>query len=197
VEQAVARDGRGTVEAMLDVDRALLGRVVAGDRAALGELYARHQRPLFAYLIGLCRDRGLAEEVLQDTMLAVWTSAGSFGGRSSVRAWLYGVARRQAHNTLRRRAPAVADGADLELLPSAEPEPEDVALAGARREELAGAIERLAPVHREVLLLSFGEGLSYPELTQVLGVPLGTVKSRLSNAKRALRALLEASEARP
>jgi len=193
--QAVVEDGGRVDEGMLDVDRALLGRVAGGDRAALADLYARHQRPLFSYLLGLCRDRGVAEEVLQDTLLAVWTSAGSFGGRASVQGWLYGVARRQAHNTLRRRALPVANAAVLDLLPSPEPEPEDAALAGVARDELAAAIDRLAAIHREVLVLTFAEGLSYPELARVLDVPLGTIKSRLSNAKRALRAILDHPEA--
>ena len=193
--RAVIEDGGRVDDRGDDIDRALLGRVVSGDRAALADLYARHQRPLFAYLLGHCRDRGVAEEVLQDTLQAVWTSAGSFGGRASVRSWLYGVARRQAHNALRRRTLPLADAAALDQLPSPEPEPEDAALAGATRDELAAAIGRLAAIHREVLVLAFAEGLSYPELARVLGVPLGTIKSRLSNAKRALRAILDDPEA--
>ena len=193
--RGVIEDGERVDEGLLDVDRTLLGRVAAGDRAALADLYARHQRPLFAYLLGLCRDRGVAEEIMQDTLLAVWRSAGSFGDRASVRSWLYGVARRQAHNTLRRRALPVASAAALDLLHSPEPEPEDAALNAAARDELAAAIDRLAAIHREVLVLTFAEGLSYPELAQALGIPLGTIKSRLSNAKSALRAILDGPEA--
>jgi len=88
-----------------------------------------------------------------------------------------------------------ADVAELEVLPAADPEPEDVALARARREELAAAMARLTPAHREVLVLTFVHGLSYPEMARLVGVPEGTIKSRLSNAKRALRALLEEEEA--
>jgi len=85
----------------------------------------------------------------------------------------------------------VGGGAQLELLPAPDPEPENAALAGAARDELAAAMARLAPAHHEVLILTFAHGLSYQEMARVVGVPEGTIKSRLSNAKRALRALLE------
>src|SRR5712691_11551952 len=84
-------------------ERQITRRIAAGDREALSELYARYQRLLFNYLLQLTPDYGLAEELLQDTLVAVWKSASRFGGRSSVQTWLIGVARRQAHNTLRQR----------------------------------------------------------------------------------------------
>jgi RNA polymerase sigma factor (sigma-70 family) len=165
-------------------DRHVVERIAAGDRDALTALYTTYQAPLFRYLLQLTNDRGLAEEVLQDTL----------EGRSSVQTWLIGIARRQAHNTLRRRALPRADVAELEILPSSNPEPEDAVLAKAEQEELATAIRWLSPVHREVLTLTFMHDLSYGEIARVVGVPEGTVKSRLSNAKRALRALLKGAE---
>jgi RNA polymerase sigma factor (sigma-70 family) len=175
-------------------DRHVVERIAAGDRDALTALYTTYQAPLFRYLLQLTNDRGLAEEVLQDTLVAVWKSARTFEGRSSVQTWLIGIARRQAHNTLRRRALPRADVAELEILPSSNPEPEDAVLAKAEQEELATAIRWLSPVHREVLTLTFMHDLSYGEIARVVGVPEGTVKSRLSNAKRALRALLKGAE---
>jgi RNA polymerase sigma-70 factor (ECF subfamily) len=174
-----------------DPGRELLARVARGDRDALARLYDRYQAPLFYYLVRLAGDPAQAEEILQDTLVAVWKSAASFEGRSSVQTWLVGIARRQAHNTLRRRSLPRADVAELEVLPAADPAPEDVALASATRAELVNAMARLAPAHREVLILAFVNGLSYLEMARVVGVPEGTIKSRLSNAKRALRTLLE------
>jgi RNA polymerase sigma-70 factor (ECF subfamily) len=75
-----------------------------------------------------------------------------------------------------------------------EPEPEDFTLATVAREELVEAFKQLATVHREVLVLIFVQELSYAETATLLGVPVGTVKSRLSNARRALRTLLDARE---
>jgi RNA polymerase sigma-70 factor (ECF subfamily) len=176
-----------------DDNRQVVERIARGDRGALAELYTAYQVPLFRYLLGLTADRGVAEEILQDTLLAVWKSAGTFEGRSSVQTWLIGIARRQAHNTLRKRALPRADLAELELLPDRGPDPEDEVLARAARDDLAEAIRRLAPVHREILTLTFNQGLSYSEMARICGVPEGTIKSRLSNAKRALRALLIAA----
>lgn len=175
-------------------DAQLMKRIARGDRQALSELYACYQRTLFAYLLQLTPDYGLAEELLQDTLVAVWKSARSFEGRSSVLTWLIGIARRQAHNTLRQRSLPTADLAELECLPAPDLEPEAFALASVDRDELTQAFRRLAPVHREVLLLVFVQELSYQETATVLEVPVGTVKSRLSNARRALRALLDAKE---
>lgn len=191
---ATAREIGWMREQPLCDDRQVLQRIAAGDRQALAELYARYRQPLFGYLAQLTPDRGLAEELLQDTLVAVWKSADRYEGRSSVTTWLFGVARRQAHNTLRQKGLPLADAAALETLPARDPEPESAALAGAAREELAAAFGRLAPVHREVLTLAFLHELAYAEIAHVLGVPLGTVKSRLSLAKRALRAQLDAAE---
>lgn len=175
-------------------DVQLIKRIGRGDRQALSEFYARYQRVLFAYLLQLTPDYGLAEELLQDTLVAVWKSAHSFEGRSSVLTWLIGIARRQAHNTLRQRRLPLTDLSEVESMAATDLEPEEVALAGVARAELTEVFRRLAPVHREVLLLTFVQELSYQEAATILEVPLGTVKSRLNNARRALRVLLDAKE---
>ena len=175
-------------------DRQLLKDIAGGDRQALSELYTRYQRPLFNYLLQLTPDYGLAEELLQDTLVAVWKSACNFEERSSVQTWLIGIARRQAHNTLRQRKPSLVDESELEGIAATEPEPEDFTLATVARDELVAAFKQLAPVHREVLALIFVQELAYAEAATILGVPVGTVKSRLSNARRALRSLLDARE---
>src|SRR5579859_5363802 len=110
-------------------ERHMTRRIAAGDREALNELYVRYQRTLFHYLLQLTPDYGLAEEILQDTLLAVWKSAHRFEGRSSLQTWLIGVARRQAHNTLRQRSLPLADEAELSDLVATEPEPEAFTLA--------------------------------------------------------------------
>ncbi len=191
---AVRGIGRMEMNRPLADDAEMVQRVARGDRQALAELYSRYQRPLFHYLLQLTPDYGLAEEMLQDTLVAVWKSARSFEGRSSVLTWLIGIARRQAHNTLRRHKLPVVDESELLELPAHDPDPEEFTLASIERDELVAAFRQLAPVHREILTLTFVQELSYQETAQALGVPLGTVKSRLSNAKKALRVLLESRE---
>ena len=180
----------------VDEDRLVLKRVAAGEGPALEEVYARFGGALFRYLLTLASDRRVAEEILQDTLLAVWRGAGTYRGGASVRTWMFGVARRQAHNTLRRREPSLAPEEDLRPYPSPEPEPEDALIVGARTEELMNFVGRLSSVHREVLALFFFNELSYEETARVLEVPVGTVKSRLSNSKKALRKLMQAPEER-
>ncbi len=172
-------------------DTQILKRIASGDREALAELYDRYQHHLFRYLLQLTPDYGLAEEIFQDTFVAVWKSARTFESRSTVLTWLISITRRQAHNTLRRHKLPTVDKTDLEELAATELETADFTLASIARDELAAAFKQLAPVHREIIVLIFIEDLSYPEVANVLGIPVGTVKSRLSNAKRMLRTLLD------
>jgi RNA polymerase sigma-70 factor (ECF subfamily) len=149
------------------------------------------------YLVQLTSDYGLAEELLQDTLLAIWTSATTFAGRSRPRTWLFGVARRQAHNTLRRHGLPLApthEQEELAFLQDPDPGPEDAVLARAGQAAMAEALARLSTAHREILILVVVNGLPQHDLAEILGVPVGTVKSRLHAAKRALRLLLTASE---
>jgi RNA polymerase sigma-70 factor (ECF subfamily) len=174
-----------------ETNRQMIARIAAGDRDALTECYRHWQHPLFVYLLHRCGgDRSIAEEILQDTFLAVWQSAGRFEGRSHVRTWLIGIARRQAHNTLRRRQLPGTGLDDVTHWPEAGPAPEESAIASAMRDELIAKLEQLPAANRETLELVLVHGLSYAEVAEVLHVPLGTVKSRLNGAKRALRTLL-------
>lgn len=171
----------------------VISRVASGDRRALEEVYAQHGRELFRYLLTLTPDHHIAEEILQDTLVAVWRSAKSYERRSGVRTWLFGIARRQAHNTLRKRALPVAE-TSIEEPAAVETEPEEVLLTRLRERELAKLIKDLSAPHREVLALIFFHELSYKETAQILGVPIGTVKSRLSNARQTLRKKFKESE---
>jgi len=176
------------------VEGEIVARIADGERQALDTLYQRYAQPLFGYLLTLTADRGLAEEILQDTFVAAWRAAARFEGRASVKTWLFGIARRQAHNSLRRRNLTLTDDTTLEQAPSDEPEPEEAVLRDADRQALSEAIMRLRPVHREVLLLAFVHELSYAEMANLLDVPLGTIRSRLSNARRLLREILKTAE---
>jgi RNA polymerase sigma-70 factor (ECF subfamily) len=177
-------------------DRALLRRISRGDERALEDLYARHGGALFGYLLLLSPgDRGLAEEVLQDTLVAAWRGAGGFRGASSAKTWLFGIGRRRMRDASRRRGLPPLDGEGLlEALPAREPGPEEALSRSESGAELERCIGQLSQPQREALALVFFHELTYAEAAEVLGVPVGTVKSRLSNAKRALRGLLEEGE---
>lgn len=171
----------------VDIDRQLLERICGGDTSAVDVLYRRHAQALLAYLMSIAGSHEAAEEILQDTFVAAWNGASRFQNRSSVRTWLFGIARRQAMNTLRRKSLPTTDDSNLDTFSGHEPEPEQWVIARAERDRIARAVAALSPVHREVLTLTFVHHLSYEEITDVLEIPTGTVKSRLSNARRALR----------
>lgn len=178
-----------------DGDEALLRRVASGDPGALATLYRRHGARLLAYLTGLTGDQGLAEELVQDTLVAAWRAAGRFRGEASVGTWLFAIGRRRAAGRRRRFGNELAAGGEALIeQQSAEPGPEAVVLARADLQRVRAAIPELSATHREVLHLVFVQGLSLRETAMVTGVPVGTVKSRLSNARRALAEALRQGE---
>jgi RNA polymerase sigma-70 factor (ECF subfamily) len=171
----------------------LIERISHGDREALIDLFEQNRFALLSYIRAMTPDHGLAEEILQDTLYAVWTCAGKFEGASSGRTWIFGIARRRARDQLRKRALPLIGLQALETLPSRDPEPDDQVFANEGSNRLASLIGELSPAHREALILTFVQEFSYRETADVLGVPIGTVKSRLFGAKRELRELLERS----
>jgi len=171
-------------------DAGLLRRIGQGDEDAMAAFYREHGRVVFAQVLLVTGERVLAEEIVQDTMLAVWRGAASFRGESSVRSWVIAIARRQTRDRLRGRALRVVDDAFLADQPSSNPGPEVMALDRAKLAEVKGAIQGLASAHRELLGLVFGSGLSLREAADVLEIPVGTVKSRLSAARTALNRIL-------
>ena len=171
-------------------DAELLSRIGQGDEDAMAAFYREHGRVVLGQVLLVVGERVLAEEIVQDTMLAVWRGAGSFRGESSVRSWVIAIARRQTRDRLRGRRLRVVDDAFLADQPSSGPGPEVTALDRAELAEVTGAIRELVPSHREVLGLVFGSGLSLPEVAGVLEIPVGTVKSRLAAARTALSRIL-------
>jgi RNA polymerase sigma-70 factor (ECF subfamily) len=174
------------VRSLSDVE--LIGAVTEGERVALGELYERHAPTLFSRLDRRCADRGIVEEAVQDTFVAVWRSAGKFRGDGQVAAWIWGIAIRRLIGVLRRapRTAVLLDEAAEEAVVSAE----DQLLVGVEHGDLAGAMDRLSPELRMVVQATVLDGLTMREAGVLLGIPTGTVKTRASKARRELREAL-------
>lgn len=172
-------------------DLELLKRVARKERAALADVYDRFQRPLFCYLFRLLNHKELAEDILQEVMLVIWQKAATFKGHSSPSAWIFGIAHHLAFKALRHNAGKefLALEAASEL-PDENAVPEIDILKAVTAEEVAQALACLTPEHREVLQLAFYQNFSCREIAAIAGVPEGTVKSRLSYARRALKAAL-------
>lgn len=173
-----------------DLDAELLRRMAGGDESALKTLWARHAPAVHGYLRTLCDDEMMAEELLQDTFTAAWKAAGAFSGRAAARTWLFAIARRRARDRRRALRLDLASEDRLATLPQPGPSTEDAALGRIALAELVESIRRLGPAHREVLALSFSHQLSHTEIADLLGIPVGTVKSRIDAARRALIALV-------
>lgn len=192
---APPRPRAGVPEEQADADRALLARVVEGDEHALRRLYERHAADMLRLLRRLTSDTGIAEEILQEAWLAVWRSAGGYRGESPVRAWLLGVARRKAHDRLRGVAPVMVDVDEVIDPADVRADVEGQALATLGHEAIMVAIRGLPTRSREVVVLAFVDGLPYRDIAEVLGVPVGTVKSRMAHARaRLVRSLQEGAE---
>ena len=171
-----------------DPDLALIQAMADGDVAALNELYMRHGANILNYLTSMLRDRQSAEEVLQDVMLAAWEHAAGFRGESKVRTWLLTIARNRAINAHRRVTPELVMLDETTY--SADTAPLEKVERKTQQQTLQEAIQQLPPFHQEILVLIFYHQLSGPEVADVLGVTLGTVKSRLHRAKEMLRRVL-------
>jgi RNA polymerase sigma-70 factor, ECF subfamily len=201
-------------------DAALVRMVAGGSFDALASLYDRHGDAVFAAACRLTSDRGVAEEVVQDTFLALWDRAESFNPTlGSLSAWLHTIARNRTVDRLRaagRRpqfaSPASsADGDDSEtqlleraasmgriVAGSAEPDGPEAALASKEtRASIELALGTMATEERTVIVLAYREGLSQTEIAQRLGWPLGTVKTRTRRALRRLREALDEHQAVP
>ena len=181
---------------MEPTDQQLLDQARAGDRRALEALLTRHQPRVYRFGLKMCRDAEDAKDVLQETLLAVARGVKDFRGASSVSTWLYTIARSFCIKKRRRSkfAPEVeesldahAPGEEARQLPDPT-RPADESLAGRQVEAaLEQAIRGLDDMYREVLVLRDVEGLSAPEVAEVMGLSVEAVKSRLHRARVAVR----------
>lgn len=178
------------------VDHVLLERARGGDRQAIEGLLERHEAQIYRFGMKMCRDHEDAKDVLQDTLLAMARTVRDFRGASSLSTWLYTIARSFCIKKRRRSkfAPPVVHSldtdAEAQVNELADPAkgPEE-ALAGRRVDDaLEQAIRSLEPMYREVLVLRDVEGLTAPEVAEVLGVTVQAVKSRLHRARLSVRA---------
>lgn len=177
-----------------DGDSELLAAARGGDREALERLLERHQHRVFRFGKKMCGVEEDAEDVLQETLLAAARGIRDFRGASSVSTWLYTIARSFCVKKRRtsKFAPEEIQSLDHEPettrdLADSGADPEEAAAGRQVRDALQGAISALDPIYREVLVLRDVEGLSAPEVSEVLGISVEAVKSRLHRARVTVR----------
>ena len=174
--------------------RRLLAGIARGEADRLAELYDLTSPKLYGLILRIQRDRGLAEDVLQDVYMRIWQAARTFRPEAgSPLSWLVAIARHRAIDSVRRKTevqgPELESGEDwvARLI-----DPHDEAVAFQDREALAACLGRLEPLHRECVVLAYCEGRSREELARRFDRPVNTIKTWLHRALASLKTCLEA-----
>ncbi len=172
-------------------DRSLVAAIAAGNRLAMRTLYGRHSARAYRFAVRLTGDAAIAEDVVSEVFLAVWQQAGRFEHRSEVLTWLLAIARYQAISARRQRRYSTLDDAAVHDIVDPAEDPHD-----ALEQKHGGALLRrcfaeLSVEHREIIDLVYYHQKSMKEAAAIVGIPCNTVKTRLFNARKQLRRLLE------
>lgn len=182
-------------------DPQLIVQAQAGGRGALDELARRMRGPAYVLALQLVGNRDDALDIAQDALLRLFQHLGRVAPDRPVRPWLFAIVRNRARDLWRSRAARPSESLDARpdlaaqlAGPAGDPEQQTARRQHARR--VWTAIGALSTAHREILVLRDFHDLSYAEIAEVLGIPAGTVMSRLHAARAALRAALEAEGVR-
>ena len=186
---ATAAPATGAGEA--SSDEMLIARIAGGDRLAMQTLFARHRTVVYRWLLRLVGNETVAEDLLSDVFLDVWRQAGRFQARSAVSTWLLAIARFKALSARRTRKDSELDETIEATVADTADDPE-VMLAKKHRDQVVReAINELSPEHKEIIDLVYYHEKSVDECAQILGVPSGTVKTRMFYARKKLAEMVK------
>lgn len=171
-------------------DLELLKQIASNDRKAIALLYQRHHLRLYRYLLRFVKSEAVAEELVNETFLDVWRSAGKFEGRSQVSSWIISIGRNKAISLLRKRSDAELDDDYASGLEDESDTPETSTLKQDKAKAMRLCINRLGPDHREVIDLVYYQEKAIKEIAIILDVPENTVKTRVFHARKKLSELL-------
>jgi RNA polymerase sigma-70 factor (ECF subfamily) len=164
-------------------DIELVGRVVSGDHEAFEAIMHQHEDRVFSVCLRIMGDRERALDSTQETFLTVFRKATQFKGDSALGTWIYRIAVNTCYDQLRRAKRRRTDPIPDHLDP-VDPTAESAIDSAALRPEIRTALDALPTEFRAAIVLSDIEGMSMPEVSEVLGVPVGTVKSRVFRGRR-------------
>ena len=172
-----------------------IARTLDGDREAFGDLVRKYQDRLYNGMVQILRHEAEAEDTVQEAFILALTKLDSFRGKSGFYTWLFRIAYNAAISRIRKRKPTTslenpATESQLQL-PSDLPAPEAGLVQRERAAQLMQALGQLSEEHRHILVLREMEEMDYSAISDVLGLPVGTVRSRLHRARMQLKELLE------
>ena len=180
-------------------DYELVARAVGGREDCFEELMRRYQRPIAAYVYRMVGDYDSALDLTQEVFIKVYNSLGRYRSEFKFSTWIYRIAHNSAIDHLRRSGGfrtedldgRAQDGSSYPMpLASSAPSPEQESERKERRAEIEEIVGQLQPAYRELIVLRHAHDLSYDEIAEVTGLPLGTVKNRIFRAREAMRELL-------
>jgi RNA polymerase sigma-70 factor, ECF subfamily len=192
IDQAISNvipiDFRDSLKRPSDI--ALIGSIARHDKGAMQALFCRYKLPVYRFALRLTRSQQTAEDIVSDVFLEVWRHAGRFEARSRVSTWLLAIARNLAFSAMRQRATEeLSDTMRQELEDDAET-PEAATAKNQQNAILSHCLRKLSPAHREVVDLVYYHDKSVSEVSEIIGVPQATVKTRMHYARKELAALL-------
>jgi RNA polymerase sigma factor (sigma-70 family) len=175
-------------------DEALVALAARAEESALAELYDRHGRVAYGLALRVLRDQALAEDAVQEAFLAVWRSASTFlPERAKASTWILTLVHRRAVDLVRREERRRAEPLAEETRTDGDGSAADVAWLRFERERVQEALRRLPDHEREALELAYYGGFTQSQLAERLGLPIGTIKSRMFSGLARLRELLDPS----
>jgi RNA polymerase sigma-70 factor (ECF subfamily) len=173
-------------------DEALVERIAKGDRLAMQTLFTRHRVQVYRFALRLTQNETTADELTSDVFLDVWRQAGRFEGRSKVSTWLLAITRFKALSALRRRTEEVLDEATAAAIEDPSDDPGVVLQKKDKSAILRRCLGALSAEHRETIDLVYYHEKSIEEVAEIIGIPEGTVKTRMFHARKKLSEILKA-----
>ena len=177
-------------------DEEIIARLRDGESWAMSVLYDRYARLVFSLALKILNDHGAAEETVQEVFVKVWKRSREFDARrGKFASWLTGIAHNQANDELRRRRvrPSASEDDDdaMDAVIDEGPAPHDLAMQGLERRRIIDALKEIPQDQRRAIELAYFEGLTQQEISDRLGEPLGTIKTRMRLGMQKLKGLLE------
>ena len=171
-------------------DEMHLKNVAEGDKAAMHIMFARHRTRVFRFIHRMVRNPGIADDIVSQVFLDVWRSASRFEGRARVSTWLLSVARFKAISFLQERTHESIDQGDVLGIADAGDTPEAALDRKETNGTLLACMDKLSPAHRDIIDLFYYREKSVAEVSEIVGIPLATVKSRMFYARKQLARIL-------
>ena len=182
---------RHTMSIQKPSDNELIALIAAGDKHAMALLFARHNVRVYRFIARMTGNASLAEDIVSEVFLDVWRNAAEFKGQSQLLTWLLAIARYKAMSTFRDRMDAQLDDDTSSAIVDEADDPETVAHRTSRCAVIRRCLMQLPPALREIIDLIYYHEKTVAEVAQIVGIPPGTVKTRMFHARSRLTALLQ------